>query len=80
MSEYSDIVTRQESAYQNLIDILQQNGAGEFAPDVAALYLKERIATLDVRIGKCQLKHGAFLESAVIERAISAASSKRKDN
>jgi len=38
MSEYSDIVTRQESAYQNLIDILQQYGAGDFASDVADLY------------------------------------------
>lgn len=71
MSEYSDIVTRQESAYQNLLDILQQYGAGEFAPDVADLYLKERIVTLDARIGQCKFKHGGFLESDVIERAIS---------
>ena len=72
MSEYSDIVTRQESAYQNLIDILQQYGAGDFAQDVADLYLKERIVTLDARIGQCKFKHGGVLESDVINRAISA--------
>jgi hypothetical protein len=75
MSKHSDIVTRQESAYQNLIDTLKQYGAGDFAPEVANLYLKERIATLDVRMGKCQFKHGAFLESAIIERAISMVNS-----
>ena len=54
-------MTRQELAYQNLIDILQRYGAGEFAPDVADLYLKERIVTLDARIGQCKFKHGGFL-------------------
>lgn len=72
MSKYSDIVTRQGLAYQNLIDILQQYGAGEFAPDVADLYLKESIVTLDARIGQCKFRHGGFLESDVIKRAISA--------
>ena len=72
MSEYSDIVTRQELAYQNLIDILQRYGAGDFAPDVADLYLKEKIVTLDARIGQCKFKHGGVLESDVIKRAISA--------
>ena len=72
MREYSDIVTRQGLAYQNLIDILQQYGAGEFASDVADLYLKERIVTLNARTGQCKFKHGAFLESDVIKRAISA--------
>ena len=72
MSEYFDIVTRHEAAYQDLIDILRQYGAGDFAPDVADLYLKEHIVTLDARIGQCKFKHGGFLESDVIERAISA--------
>ena len=72
MSEYSDIAARQELAYQNLMDILQQYGAGEFASDVADLYLKEKIVTLDARIGQCKFKHGGFLESDVIKRAISA--------
>jgi len=72
MSEYSDIVTRQELAYQNLIDILQRYGAGDFASDVADLYLKERIVTLDAQIGQCKFKHGGLLESDVIKRAISA--------
>ena len=71
MSEYSGIVTRHELAYENLIEVLRRYGAGEFAPDVADLYLKERIVTLDARIGQCKFKHGGFLESDVIERAIS---------
>ena len=70
MSEYHDIVRREELAHKNLIDILQEYGAGEFAEDVADLYLKEKIAVLDVNIGKCQIKHGGFLEAAVINRAI----------
>ncbi len=64
-------MTRQELAYQNLIDILQMYGAGDFASDVADLYLKEKIVTLDARIGQCKFKQFGFLEPDVIKRAIS---------
>ena len=67
------LVTRQDNAYKSLVDTLEQYGAGEHAERVAALYLKERIATLDPVIGQFKLKHGAFLDRDVIERAVTAA-------
>ena len=67
------LVTRKENAYRSLVDTLAERGAGEHAERVAALYLKERIVTLDPAIGQFKIKHGAFLEPDVIERAVTAA-------
>jgi hypothetical protein len=67
------LVTRQDNAYKSLVDTLAELGAGEHAERVAKLYLKERIASLDPVIGQFKIKHGAFLEPDVIERAVTAA-------
>jgi hypothetical protein len=46
--------------------------AGITAPQadaVTAFYLKERIAKTDYVMGRINVKHGAFLDAAVIRRA-----------
>ena len=40
------------------------------AHQVTALYLQEKIATMDAGIGRIRVKHGAFLEQDVLHRAI----------
>ena len=67
------LVTRRDNAYQSLVDTLAEYGAGEHAESVAAFYLKERIATLDPVMGQFKIKHGAYLEPDVIDRAVTVA-------
>ena len=41
------------------------------AERVTGYYLKEKIAKIDVGIGRMSVKHGAFLDPDVIARAVS---------
>lgn len=42
------------------------------ATKVASYYLREGIAKVDYGIGRVNIKHGAFLDKAVIRRALAA--------
>lgn len=67
-----DMMKRADNAHNGLIDILTEHGAGEYAPQVADLYIKEKVVKLEVNMGRYIFKHGAFLDSEVIENAIDA--------
>ena len=66
----NDINIRIENAEMNLVETLRDAGAGDYAEDVATYYINEKIVKLDMTIGRYQFAHGAFLEAAVINRAI----------
>ena len=68
----NDMMQRADNAHKGLIDILTEHGAGEYAPQVADLYIKEKAVKLDANIGRYIFKHGAFLDSEVIGNAIDA--------
>ena len=67
---YNDINIRIENAKANLIETLRDAGANNYAEDVAAYYINEKIVKLDMNIGRYKFTHGAFLDADVIERAI----------
>lgn len=67
-----DMMKRADNAHNGLIEILTEHGAGEYAPQVADLYIKEKAVKLDANLGRYIFKHGAFLDSEVIGNAIDA--------
>ena len=67
-----DMMQRADNAHKNLIEVLTEYGAGEYAPQVADLYIFSGAVKLDANIGRYTFKHGAFLDSEVIENAIDA--------
>ena len=67
---YNDINIRIENAEANLIEALRNAGANDYAEEVAAYYINEKIVKLDMNIGRYKFTHGAFLDEDVIERAI----------
>lgn len=69
---FKDMMLRVENAQNGLINTLAEHGAGEYAPQVAELYIKEKAVNLDANIGRYIFKHGAFLDSEVIDNAIKA--------
>ena len=69
---FEDMMQRADNAHKNLIEVLTEYGAGEYAPQVAELYIKEKVVKLEVYMGRYVFKHGAFLDSQVIENAIDA--------
>ena len=71
---FKDMATRSDTAERNFIETLRrQGGISEAdARKVMTLYLKEKIAKLDWAIGRINVKHGAFLEKDVIQRAARA--------
>ena len=69
---FEDMMQRADNAHKNLIEVLTEYGAGEYAPQVAELYIKEKVVKLEVNMGRYVFKHGAFLDSQVIENAIDA--------
>jgi hypothetical protein len=68
----NDMMQRADNAHKDLIEVLAEHGAGYYAPDVAELYIKEKLVKLDANIGRYIFKHGAFLDSEVINNAIKA--------
>ena len=69
---FEDMMQRADNAHNWLIEVLAEHGAGDYAPDVAELYIKEKVVKLDANMGRYIFKHGAFLDSEVIGNAIDA--------
>ena len=69
---FEDMMKRADNAHKGLIEVLTEHGAGDYAPDVAELYVKEKVVKLDANLGRYIFKHGAFLDSEVIGNAIDA--------
>ncbi len=69
---FEDMMQRADNAHKGLIEVLAEYGAGDYAPDVAELYIKEKVVKLDANMGRYTFKHGAFLDSEVIGNAIDA--------
>ena len=67
-----DMMQRVDNAHKNLIEVLTEYGAGDYAPQVADLYIKEKAVKLDANIGRYIFKHGAFLDSEGISNAVDA--------
>ena len=67
---YNDINIRIENAEADLIETLRTAGANNYADEVAAYYINEKIVKLDMNIGRYTFTQGAFLDADVIERAI----------
>lgn len=65
-----DTETRMYNAKEDLIGILREYGAGEYAPQVAALYIHLKAVKLDVNISKYKFHHGALLDDNTIKAAI----------
>lgn len=66
---------RIESARRDFAANLRQLGGIDIADaaKVRDYYLKERIAKLDAVSGRITVKHGAFLDREVIQRAVNLA-------
>ena len=75
MNSYEAIATRQVNGFNKLVDALVVAGNlnEDVAVKVANLYLDEKIAKLDIGVGSFKIKHGAFFDVDVIERAVEMA-------
>ena len=73
---FKDMAQRIENAEKAFREVVQQTtGCDEAAANkVLRLYVKERLAKVDVGIGAVQVKHGALLGRDVLLRAIDMAS------
>ena len=69
---FKDMAKRAEIAHANFIETLTRLGEIDepAAHKVKNLYLRHRIAKLDLGIGRINVKHGAFLDRDVIRRAV----------
>lgn len=72
-----DMMQRADNAHSGLLGILAEHGAGEYAHQVADLYIFAGAVKLDANIGRYIFKHGAFLDSEVINNAIDAVKNSR---
>ena len=74
-TRFKDMAQRLENAHDRLINILA-NAALISTGDariVADYYIKHKIAKLSYNDGQTTFKHGAFLETHVIKRALKQA-------
>ena len=71
---FKDMAAREAHARDSFVADLAKLGeiSEAAAVKVASLYLREGIAKMDYGIGRIQIKHGAFLDKGVIQRAVSA--------
>lgn len=67
-----DMVTRQQNGYQRLADCLRELGdvPASVAMPLARWYVKHKLAKIDVHCGQFTVRHGAYLERDVIQRAL----------
>lgn len=66
----TDTNIRIENAYNGLVEILTEYGAGERANEVADFYIERGLVELDPNIGRYQFLHGALMEHTYIAGAI----------
>ena len=66
-----DVLHRMKVARRNFAESLVELGgvSAEVADKLVDLYLKKRWAKLSIGIGRINVKHGAFLDRDVIQRA-----------
>lgn len=72
MNAYEAIATRMVNADESFAETIAAIGKCDIATarKVASLYLKNKLAKRDAVIGRVTVKHGAYLEAAVIANAI----------
>jgi len=71
-SSFDDTARRAASAHANFVEVLAELGDIDEAAahKVKNLYLRHRLAKLDIGIGRISVKHGALLDRDVIRRAV----------
>lgn len=69
------MLQRIENGHQAFVEVLRAAGdiSQADALRVKTLYLKHRLAKMDTGIGRISVKHGAYLERDVIQRAVDMA-------
>jgi RNase adaptor protein for sRNA GlmZ degradation len=70
MDSIEAIAQRMDNAHQWLVDTLKEQGAGDYAEEVAHYYIKEKIVKRDLHVNSYKFSHGVFLDSDVIKRAV----------
>jgi len=72
MNAFEAIATRQHNAIENFVrTLVELSGCSEAqARDVTHLYLRSKWAKLDSVGGRISVKHGAYLDTRAINRAI----------
>ena len=72
---FKDMATRADNAVIAWRDMLADHGfTADQADAILRLYQKGNLVKLDWGIGRYSVKHGAFLEADVLNRALEAAS------
>lgn len=68
-----DMAQRIVNAEDGFIESVQHIAGctADDAHQVMAYYLKHKLAKLDIGIGRISVKHGAYLDKPVLQRAIS---------
>lgn len=68
---FKDMATRADNAVTQWRDMLGNMGFTQTEADrILSVYVREHIAKLDYGVGRYNVKHGAFLDAAVMRRAL----------
>ena len=72
---FKNMAKRADNAVTQWRDMLADNGFNADQADaILRLYIDEKLVKLDWGIGRYSVKHGAFLNADVLNRALEAAS------
>jgi hypothetical protein len=67
------VAQRMVNAENNFLDIIEGNGfSREEAEIIFAEYRRLKVVKLDAVIGRYSVKHGAYLDKEIMERALNA--------
>lgn len=70
---FKDMAQRADNAVTQWRDMLADDGfSADQADAILRLYLQEKLVRLDWGIGRYSVKHGAFLNADVLNRALEA--------